>query len=255
MSASQSSNGSGSSFSTGGASSVHSDNSNAEALNALHTHQNEEGDDFGQNDKGSMEVVFGMIYTLTKNKSLNTSLRLAAFQLVVEFLQFFLVLFNTTKSWHINKDFFLYKAINWILFKSMLVPKGYTSYMTLFYILAVVTTAGQIATVWVAVKLRGGDVSGKWMARLTGILQMMAWAIFTFWPALLDYFVFLWDCKWPNLSTGGTAHHLAFPEQNCLALPHLGHMLYAGFGLCNFSGMIVLWVSRERLLPCQRVHV
>eukprot|EP00878_Enallax_costatus_P020505 GHUV01021681.1.p1 GENE.GHUV01021681.1~~GHUV01021681.1.p1 ORF type:complete len:212 (+),score=45.96 GHUV01021681.1:186-821(+) len=165
MSASQSSNGSGSSFSTGGASSVHSDNSNAEALNALHTHQNEEGDDFGQNDKGSMEVVFGMIYTLTKNKSLNTSLRLAAFQLVVEFLQFFLVLFNTTKSWHINKDFFLYKAINWILFKSMLVPKGYTSYMTLFYILAVVTTAGQIATVWVAVKLRGGDVSGKWMAR------------------------------------------------------------------------------------------
>lgn len=57
MSASQSSDGSGSSFSTGDASSVHSDNSNAEALNALYTQQHEDGDDLDQNDKGPMDVV------------------------------------------------------------------------------------------------------------------------------------------------------------------------------------------------------
>lgn len=54
--------------------------------------------------------------------------------------------------------------------------------------------------------------------RLMFSLQLMAGVVFTFWPTLLDYFVFAFDCQWSNLATGGTAKHMTFTEQSKLSL-------------------------------------
>jgi hypothetical protein len=44
------------------------------------------------------------VYTLTKNRVLDASLRLATARVLLEFLQMFRVLFNVTFSWKIQKD-------------------------------------------------------------------------------------------------------------------------------------------------------
>jgi hypothetical protein len=45
------------------------------------------GDDLGSNNKSVQEGLFATLYTLTKNKAMDTSLRVAAIRVVVEFLQ------------------------------------------------------------------------------------------------------------------------------------------------------------------------
>jgi hypothetical protein len=45
------------------------------------------GDALGSSGKSMQEGVFATLYTLTKNKSMDTSLRVASLQVVLEFLQ------------------------------------------------------------------------------------------------------------------------------------------------------------------------
>jgi hypothetical protein len=47
----------------------------------------EDGDDVDTNNKTIQEAVFATIYTLTKSRSLDTSLRVAILRVVLEFLQ------------------------------------------------------------------------------------------------------------------------------------------------------------------------
>lgn len=56
--------------------------------------------------------------------------------------------------------------------------------------------------------------------RLESILQLMAWVIFALWPAMLDYFVFLFNCKWTNLASGGKVMHMFFADQGKHSPPH-----------------------------------
>lgn len=44
-------------------------------------------DDLGSNNRSLQEGLFATLYTLTKNKALDTSLRVAALRVVLEFLQ------------------------------------------------------------------------------------------------------------------------------------------------------------------------
>lgn len=51
--------------------------------------------------------------------------------------------------------------------------------------------------------------------RLIGLLQLMALVIFCIaWPTLLDYTVFMFDCKWSNIEAGLPAVHVYFTEQS-----------------------------------------
>lgn len=54
--------------------------------------------------------------------------------------------------------------------------------------------------------------------RLVGLLQLLALVMFCIaWPVIMDFMVFLFDCKWSNLSRGWPATHVYFTEQSgCL---------------------------------------
>jgi hypothetical protein len=45
------------------------------------------GDDLGTNSKSLQEGVYSTLYTLTKNRAMDTSYRVAALRIVLEFLQ------------------------------------------------------------------------------------------------------------------------------------------------------------------------
>jgi hypothetical protein len=44
-------------------------------------------DDLGSNNKSLQEGLFATLYTLTKNKTMDTSLRVAGLRILLEFLQ------------------------------------------------------------------------------------------------------------------------------------------------------------------------
>eukprot|EP00882_Tetradesmus_deserticola_P012154 GHRQ01012877.1.p2 GENE.GHRQ01012877.1~~GHRQ01012877.1.p2 ORF type:complete len:114 (+),score=25.85 GHRQ01012877.1:354-695(+) len=96
----------GSSFaSSDGGSSMGSENTDSRALNNLNAGAAEgDTDELDNSNKSFQEGAYATLHTLTKNKQLDASLRLAAVKLVLEFLQIFRVFFNTSFPWKIQMD-------------------------------------------------------------------------------------------------------------------------------------------------------
>jgi len=102
-----------------------------------------------------------------------------------------------------------------VLFRLLVVPAGYATYIIVFYVLGGLVLVNLLAVIWVAVVLKGSDSSSAWLNRMIRGLQMFAMVIYTmFWPAILDYSIFLWDCEWSNLAAGTKPTHILFPEQS-----------------------------------------
>jgi hypothetical protein len=101
------------------------------------------------------------------------------------------------------------------LFRLLVIPAGYATYILVFYLLGGLVLTNLLATVWVAVVLKGSDSSSAWLNRMIRGLQLFAMVIYTmFWPAILDYCIFLWDCRWSDLAAGTTPTHIFFPEHS-----------------------------------------
>lgn len=59
----------------------------------------------------------------------------------------------------------IFKAVEWLLLRSLVVFKGYDTYIEVFYIIAGVVFATVLLTVWVAVVLKGSDSVNPWLKR------------------------------------------------------------------------------------------
>ena len=92
--------------------------------------------------------MFSTIYTLTKNRT-SESARFIVLKVAVEFLQLFLVLFNSSFLWQISTDLWIWQGIQWLLFRNLVEPKGYATYVTVFYVIAALVLSTLLSTVWV----------------------------------------------------------------------------------------------------------
>jgi hypothetical protein len=94
-------------------------------------------------------------------------------------------------------------------------PVGYAAYIIVFYLLGGLVLFNLLATVWIAVVLKGSDSSSAWLNRMIRGLQLFAMVIYTtFWPAIMDYSISLWDCHWSNLAAGTAPTHIFFPDHS-----------------------------------------
>eukprot|EP00878_Enallax_costatus_P040105 GHUV01046095.1.p1 GENE.GHUV01046095.1~~GHUV01046095.1.p1 ORF type:complete len:226 (+),score=46.03 GHUV01046095.1:1027-1704(+) len=150
-------------------------------------------------------------------------------------------MFNPTWSWRIQKNYWAYKAISWLLFKMLWMTSGYVTYISGFYMLTAMTLISSATIVWIAVALKGTTPDNIWLKRLISGLQLLSLVFCGFWwVGMMDYLCYMFDCDWPKLAAGKPVHHMGFTEQNCLALPHLAHMLVAVFILLVFCWNVML---------------
>lgn len=153
-------------------------------------------------------------------------------------MQFFRVLFNSSFPWVIQQDLWIFKAVQWLLFRMLVVPKGYAAYITVLYVLAGLVIGSLVVTAWVAIALKGSESNNVWLNRLIKAQQLFAMVIYTmFWPAIMDYFAFMGDCQWSNMAVGGTPTHIYFTEQSkrpCLQ----EHLIDPGSNICAHICML-----------------
>ncbi|GBF97004.1 hypothetical protein Rsub_09801 [Raphidocelis subcapitata] len=222
------------SFSTG-ASSAASDTSDAQALNALQDRSGA-GDDENINDlisgnRGVSEAIFATLVLLGKNRS-QQDLRWVALRIVLEFLQarrgMFRVVFNTEFLWSVNRDLWAFQAIRWVLFRFLVLPKGYSTYIVVFYVIAGIVFLSLALTAYVAVVLKKDDsTAGGWLSRLVQFMQLLAMVMYSVaWVSILDFLVFMFACHWEQVVRVSSVTHTYFGSQ-CLAMPHLAHMAFA----------------------------
>eukprot|EP00775_Hariotina_reticulata_P007054 gene7054-7268_t len=246
MSDSDAASASGSSFSgSAAASSIASDNTNTRALATLQSRGDDDGDsdeDLG-NRKSLQEAVFAMLYTLNKDRTLDLSLRFAVIRVVIEYLQIFRAVFNTSFPWAIDTSSWMFKSIRWLLFKHLVKTHGYDTYISVFYFLAALVLSTVAIAAVVALILKGDESNNAWLKRFIRMLQVAGLLIYViFWPAILDYCAFLLDCDWRghDKATGEPNNHSWFKDKSCTAMPHLAHMLVAVVVVVVLGGTVLL---------------
>jgi len=70
------------------------------------------------------EQVFATLVLLTKSRG-PADLRWVVLRVLLEFLQIFRVVFNTTFSaWSIDKSVWAFQAIRWVLIRGLMLPKA-----------------------------------------------------------------------------------------------------------------------------------
>lgn len=79
--------------------------------------------------------------------------------------QLFRVSFNSSFPWIIQRNIWIFKAIEWTLFRMILVRQGYNTYISVFYFLAALVLTDVLLTVWVALVLKGDDPVNPWLKR------------------------------------------------------------------------------------------
>ncbi|KAF8055488.1 tmcC [Scenedesmus sp. PABB004] len=129
--------------------------------------------------------------------------------------QMFRVVFNTVHGWRIDSSLWAWKAFYWLLFRFVVIPKGYDTYVAVFYCVAGVLLVAIALTVWVAVVLKKDDTSSTWLRRLVGLLQWAALILFSvFWVAILS----VSDCDLNPLTRSQLASPVALTGVKTMAL-------------------------------------
>ena len=73
--------------------------------------------------------VFATLLLLNKSRRAS-DIRWVILRVVLEFLQLFRVIFNTTShAWSIDKSVWAFQAIRWVLIKGLMLGKGYAAYI------------------------------------------------------------------------------------------------------------------------------
>ncbi|GBF95600.1 hypothetical protein Rsub_08582 [Raphidocelis subcapitata] len=184
--------------------------------------------DLLEGSKGIVEAMCATLVLLTRRAS-QTDLKWVVLRIVLEFLQMFRVVFNTSFVWVIDRELWAFKAIKWVLIRFLVLPTGYKGYIIVLYVMAGIIVAALVAAVWLALALRKDDTGGAggWLGRLSSLLQLGALVMWTVaWVSILDYMVFLADCEWTALQSG-VVHHSYFKTATCTAMPHVVHMAAA----------------------------
>ncbi|KIY97555.1 hypothetical protein MNEG_10408 [Monoraphidium neglectum] len=141
----------------------------------------------------------------------------------------FRVVFNTGFSWAIQRDNWAFKAIRPLLFRLLIIPLGYKSYVTAVYVISALIVLSLALAVW-----------------LVGSLQMLTLVMWSIaWVSIMDYLIFMANCQWTHGLAARNVAHAVFTDQNCLAMPHLVHMVVAGLVALLLGAVVMLMAVGE----------
>eukprot|EP00775_Hariotina_reticulata_P003514 gene3514-3784_t len=199
----------------------------------LNNRNDEELADLVDDSRTVEDAVFASMYILSANRN-STDVKWTVARILLDFLQ----------------------GISWILFRQVVAPKGYQTYITVFYILVAAVLLSLVLTVWAAIVLKRNEAASIWMRRLQSALQIVGLVLFSmFWVAVLDYFAFMFTCQWSHVASGA-AYHLYFKEQNCMAMPHVAYMISCLVMLVLFScAAVCMTLTDCDLNPLTRNHL
>ncbi|KAG2484238.1 hypothetical protein HYH03_016973 [Edaphochlamys debaryana] len=221
------------------ASSQKSDNKFLKRRDRSHDHDDE--GDLLDRQRNIQDGIFACMYTLVRQSALS-SWKFAVLKIVLEFLMFFIVTFNTQNPhWEINTSNPVWQVIRWTVWRSPVARLyGYDTYIIVLYVMEALVLMALLGLLWLTMAMRKQEQSkGLRIAALClyvvyDIMFMMCYASF------FDYFVFTADCAF---TTSSDQHHMYFEGVKCLQMPHLMHMaialLAAAVFLCITALMVI----------------
>lgn len=119
-----------------------------------------------KNPNTTTTQVFATLVLLTRNRG-QVDLRWVVLRIVLEFLQLFRVVFNTTfEAWSIRRGNPVFQAIRWVLIRGLVMHKPYEQYIKVFYAISAIVLVSLLLAAWLAVVLKKDDAAESgWMGK------------------------------------------------------------------------------------------
>ncbi|GLI64845.1 hypothetical protein VaNZ11_008226 [Volvox africanus] len=178
------------------------------------------GNDLLEQNQTVQAAVFGVLYTLAKEK-LDTSKRFAVARLVLDFLQCFILIVNPAYGWSIDTAAWYWKAIKWVHFSNPIVAKGYHFFVSILYSLAAALAVSVVLCVWVGWCFKNDRFPYVWPIKMLRIVVATFFVVF--YVGSLAIFMVALSCRWFDPDHSIRFHLRAFPDVDCLSMPHLVH--------------------------------
>eukprot|EP00898_Chlorokybus_atmophyticus_P008160 jgi/Chlat1/8345/Chrsp8S00675 len=203
-----------------------------------HQGENDGVKDLLKKDSSVQDAVFGVLYTLSKEKYARSK-KFALIAIVLDYFQMLVFMVGQPFPWHIDTGSVLFKLISYVQLNNPLVALGHTSYLVVFLLLSIMLLGSAALCGFVAHNFKTGHFPYVWPIKLLRFFISIFFSIF--YISSLNTFMISFDCRFRHLPAGTAPYVEAFPEQKCL---NASNMFLAGFGVC----MCVLFFAIALLL-------
>lgn len=178
-------------------------------------------DDAIDDDKSMLKGVFGVLFTLSKEK-VDSSLRFVIIKIVLDFIQIGFLIASPSYGWTINQDLWIWKIFSYLNFFNPIIDQGYNFYLGILYTVSVLLLISAGLCIWVGVCFHRQRFPFVWPIQVLRIFVSVFFMVF--YISSLGVFLIAIDCNW---FSGAPFMNAAFPEVTCLAMPHIINMCIA----------------------------
>jgi hypothetical protein len=138
-------------------------------------------------------ALFGVLYTMAKEK-FDSSSRLAVLKIILDFIQFFLLVVRPSYGWDIDQSSWLWKAISWVTFVDPLLQKGYDFYIGVQLTIAALLLLSILLCIWVGYCFKNDHFPYLWPIQILRVV--VATFVVVFYIASLSIFMVALNCNW-----------------------------------------------------------
>eukprot|EP00898_Chlorokybus_atmophyticus_P005871 jgi/Chlat1/6285/Chrsp44S05780 len=181
--------------------------------------------DLLKKDSSIQDAVFGVLYTLSKEKYAQ-SRKFAIAAIILDFVQMVVFMIGAPFPWHFNTDNVLFKVVNYIQLNNPLVALGYPYFLVVFLLLSLMLVASAAMCVFVAHNFKTGHFPFVWPIKVLRFFISIFFSVF--YISSLNTFMVAFDAKIKNLPLGQLPYLEAFPTKHIF---DTGNLMLSGFGI------------------------
>ncbi|KAL6754986.1 hypothetical protein V8C86DRAFT_270236 [Haematococcus lacustris] len=185
--------------------------------------------------------VFGVLYTVSKEKA--PRLWFVIFRLFLDWLQLFLLIVNPSYGWAIDPSNKVWQAFSFIQLNYFMTARGY-----LFFLVCLYTMSGCLVTnlalcIWVSKSFQANKFDHVWPIAWLKVFSLVFYQVLDI--ASLTLFLIALDCQYFAVPASALYHNQQFPDVYCWSMPHLAHAAVAAGSVVVFTVLAAVFTGAE----------
>jgi len=172
----------------------------------------------------SLQVSFFRVVQALTSRRMDDAAEWAALKLAIDWLQLFLLIVVPSYGWIVDERSGWWQTIAWTNLPAPIVAGGYDFYVQMLYLCVALLALQALLCGYTLYSVRNARAYVWPVAVLRLLLFVCAEVSYV---GVMGIFFVAMDCQWASGSATLVNHNRSFPEQYCLATPHMAHAIVA----------------------------
>ncbi|GAX78754.1 hypothetical protein CEUSTIGMA_g6191.t1 [Chlamydomonas eustigma] len=203
--------------------------------------ENDDDPDMKTEEASVMSGVFGVIYTVSRERS--ATWRFLSFKILLDLWQLLTLTINTQYGWAINGTQTWWQVLDFIQLTSFMSFRGLSFFLICLYIFVALLMFTLGLCIWVAYSFKKKQFDHVWpitFLRWFGVIFFQMLDI-----ASMTLFLMTLDCQYFGVDPSVLGYNQEFPQQYCWEFPYLIHAAVSALSLAVFAILTVIFQMGE----------